>query len=338
LTYTSPTPVDFPSPVLVYSADDISGLFNGVQTVFELTRGGYALPATQLNTSGVFVFLGGVAQLPNTSYTIQLTSGGLPLPRIQFTEAPPKGASCDIRIVTSDDSQESIEVVNLIATPAFDGIVTAFALSPFEPTVSNLNSFVFLGGVEQNPFGLTQTSGAYSITTTAATSELNFIGGSPLAGTTLDIRAILSGSRYRDAGVSTVFVASADDIAPLFDGTKTTFPLEIDGISLDPVKVNSQNMFVSLGGVMQIPIANAGDPLAGNAYRVQLNSVSNTLEITFATVPLSGCTCNIRVVTSDEFITCPLPGSLTDSALTSGPGIEVNSNNQIINIDPGLIG
>jgi hypothetical protein len=124
----------------------------------------------------------------------------------------------------------------------------------------------------------------------------------------------------------------------LFDSTKTTFPLEIDGISLDPVKVNSQNMCVSLGGVMQIPIANAGDPLAGNAYTVRLNTISNILEITFATPPLIGSTCNIRVVTSDEFITCPLPNSLTDVALTSGPGIEVNSNNQIINIDPGLIG
>ena len=338
LTYTSPTPVDFPSPVLVYSADDISGLFDDVTTVFDLTRGGYPLPATQLTTSGVFVFIGGVAQLPNVSYTIQLTSGGLPLPRIQFTEAPPEGASCDIRIVSSDDSQASVEVVTLTATPSFDGIVSSFALAPGEPAVSNLNSFVFLGGVEQNPFGLTQTSAAYNITTTPTTSELSFIGGSPLQGTSLNIRAILSGARYRNAGVSTVFVSSADDIAPLFDNTKTTFPLEIDGISLDPVKVNSQNMFVSLGGVMQIPIANAGDPLAGNAYTVKLNTISNILEITFATAPLSGSTCNIRVVTSDEFITCPLPGSLTDVALTSGPGIEVNADNQIINIDPGLIG
>jgi len=260
------------------------------------------------------------------------------VPRIQFAEAPPRGASCDIRVVTSDDFEDSIEVVTLTATPGFDGIVTAFALSPVEPTVSDLNSFVFLGGVEQNPFGITQTSSAYSITATGTTSELNFIGGSPLANTTLDIRAILSGSRFRNANISTVFVSSVDDIAPLFDNTKTTFPLNILGLSLDPVKVNAQNMFVSLGGVMQIPIANAGDPLAGNAYTVQLNTVSKILEITFATAPLMGATCNIRVVTSDEFITCPLPPSLQDSALRNGPGLEVNSKNQIIKIDPGLIG
>jgi hypothetical protein len=267
-----------------------------------------------------------------------LTSGGLSIPRIQFSEAPPKKASCDIRIVTSDDSQDSIEVASFTITPNFDGLVSAFTLSPAEQSISNLNSFVFLGGVEQNPYGLAQTSGAYSIATTPTTSELNFIGGAPQQGTTLNIRAILSGPRYRNAGISTVFVSSADDIAPLFDNTKTTFPLEIDGLSLDPVKVNSQNMFVSLGGVMQIPIANAGDPLAGNAYTVRLNSVSNTLEITFAVAPAAGSTCNIRVVTSDEFITCPLPATLGDTTLRDGPGIGVNIDNQIVSIDPGVIG
>jgi hypothetical protein len=338
LTYASPPTVDFPSPVLVYSVDDISGSFDGSATIFDLTRGGYPIPGSQLFTTSVFVFVGGAAQLPYISYSIQLTPDGLPLPRIQFTEAPPAGASCDIRVVTSDDSEESIQVVTLSATPGFDGAISAFALAPADPTLSNLNSFVFLGGVEQNPFGLAQTSASYNITGTPTTSELSFIGGSPLAGTTLDIRAILSGSRYRSAGISTVFVASADDVAPLFDNTRTTFPLEIGGLSLDPVKVNSQNMFVSLGGVMQIPIANAGDPLAGNAYTVQLNTISNILEITFAAPPLTGSTCNIRVVTSDEFITCPLPNSLTNMTLKDGPGIVTNSDNQIVSIDPGLIG
>ena len=89
---------------------------------------------------------------------------------------------------------------------------------------------------------------------------------------------------------------------------------------------------------MQIPIANAGDPLAGNAYTVQLNTISNILEITFAAPPLTGSTCNIRVVTSDEFITCPLPNSLTNMTLKDGPGIVTNSDNQIVSIDPGLIG
>jgi hypothetical protein len=151
------------------------------------------------------------------------------------------------------------------------------------------------------------------------------------------MRGILSGSRYRSAGVSTVFVSSTDDIAPLFNNTLRTFPLEIDGVALDPTKVNAQNMFVSLGGVIQIPVPQVGDPLAGNAYTVGLNPTTGALEITFAVPPLINTTCNIRVITSDEFLTCPLPPGLLDTSLQDGPGIEINDLNQIVSIDPGLI-
>jgi hypothetical protein len=96
-------------------------------------------------------------------------------------------------------------------------------------------------------------------------------------------------------------------------------------------------MFVSLGGVMQIPVAQAGDPLAGLAYTVAVNTVSKVLEITFATPPAIGTTCNIRVIASDEFLTCPIPEELLNTSLQDGPGIVMNDKNQIIGIDPGLI-
>jgi hypothetical protein len=96
-------------------------------------------------------------------------------------------------------------------------------------------------------------------------------------------------------------------------------------------------MFVSLGGVMQIPVANEGNPPAGNAYTVQTNPNTKILEITFANPPAVGTTCNIRVVTSDEFITCPLPDSFLSNTLQDGPGIITDDLNRIINIDPGLI-
>jgi hypothetical protein len=259
------------------------------------------------------------------------------VPQIIFTEPPLQGTSCDIRIVTSDDEQQTLEVIPFTPSPAFDGIQSSFTLSPNVPSLSDLNSFVFLGGVEQNPAGLTQTSSAYTISTSGPSTSLTFIGGSPQAGTVTDIRGIVSGERYRQAGISTVFVSSADDIAPLFNNTQTTFALEIDGVSLDPTRVNAQNMFVSLGGVMQMPVASVGNPLAGNAYTVSVNSVTKVLEITFAQPPLTGTTCNIRVITSDEFITCPLPDNFFDTALQDGPGILVNTDNQIISIDPGVI-
>ena len=336
--YKSPDPVVFPNPVLVYSTDDISGDFDGSLTTFPLTRGTYPIPSSQLSTFGVFVFLGGVVQKPGEAYTIQGESAGLVVPQIVFSEAPAAGTSCDIRIVSSDDEQETVEVIPFVLGPAFDGVQTSFAVSPDLTSLTNLNSFVFLGGVEQNPSGVNQTSAAYTIDSSSGASTLSFIGGAPQAGTTLDFRGILSGSRYRNAEVSTVFVSSVDDIAPLFNNTQRTFALEIDGVPLDPTKVNAQNMFVSLGGVMQIPVAQTGNPLAGLAYTVAQNPVSKALEITFATPPAIGTTCNIRVITSDEFLTCPLPPELLDTTLQDGPGIVINENNQIIEIDSGLIG
>ena len=336
-SYRSPDPIVFPNPVLVYSTDDISGSFDGTTQVFDLTRGGYPIPSTQLSTYGLFVFLGGVVQQPGFSYSVQESTSGLAVPQIVFTEAPLDGTSCDIRIVTTDDENETLEVVPFALGPNFDGTQITFTISPNTPALNNLNSFVFLGGVEQNPAGSNQTSSAYSIQFTTGENTLSFIGGSPQAGTTLDMRGILSGSRYRSAGVSTVFVSSVDDIAPLFNNTRSTFELEIDGVPLDPTKVNSQNMFVSLGGVMQIPVAQTGNPLAGLAYTVAVNVISKVLEITFATPPAIGATCNIRVIASDEFLTCPIPESLLNTTLEDGPGIIVNDKNQIIGIDTGLI-
>ena len=336
--YTSPEPVVLPNPVLVYSTDDISGEFDGSRQVFDLTRGGFAIPTSQLTTFGVFVFLGGVVQKPGEAYVIQGEQAGLTIPQIVFSEAPLAGTSCDIRIVTSDDDNDTMEVVPFSLDPNFDGVQTSFTVAPNIPSLTNLNSFVFLSGVEQNPSGLTQTSAAYTIDSSSGTSTLSFIGGAPQAGTVLDMRGILSGSRYRNASVSTVFVSSADDIAPLFNNTDRTFPLTIGGLPLDPNKVSAQSMFVSLGGVMQVPVEQEGNPLAGLAYSVGLNSVTKILEITFAIPPATGSTCNIRVITSDEFLTCPIPPELLNTDLQVGPGVTVNDNNQIIDIDSGLIG
>jgi hypothetical protein len=203
--------------------------------------------------------------------------------------------------------------------------------------LSNLNSFLFLGGVEQNPAGVNQTSSAYNLQFVNGAYELTFIGGAPSQNTVLDFRGILSGSRYRNSGISTVFVSSVDDIAPLFTNTRVKFELKINGVPLDPTKVNAQNMFVSLGGVMQIPGPQIGSTLAGSTYTVAVNTVTKVLEITFATPPAVGLTCNIRVVASDEFLSCPLPPGLLNTTLQDGPGVVTNELGQIIEIDSGLI-
>jgi hypothetical protein len=342
--YQSPTEVPFPTQVLVYSTDDISGLFDGTRNIFPLERGGYSIPTSQISTTGLFVFIGGVLQIPNTgsnsdiaSYEVIRSGSGL-IPEILFYEAPPADASCDIRVVTSDDDNQTLEVVTFTLLPAFDDVTGTFSISPALTQVTNLNSFVFLGGVEQNPFGDNQESAAYTISLDQGEPKLTFIGGSPQEGTTFNMRGILSGSQYRDAAVQAVYVTSTDDISPLFDDVTKVFPLTVNDRQLDPTIVNSENMFVSLGGVMQIPFAQEGDPLAGLAYTVGVNPLSGLLSITFATAPLVGTTCNIRVVTSSEFITCPLPNSLLMGDVKVGPGVGVNFESQLTNLDSGLIG
>ena len=335
--YTSPDVVDFPNPVLVYSTDDISGLFNGTSQTFSLTRGGYSVPSSQLSEYGVFVFLGGVAQKPGEAYVIQTNSSSTLLPVIQFSEAPLPGTSCDIRIITSDDQDETLKVVSFTLSPSFNSVQSTFQVAPEAVGLTNLNSFFFLGGIEQNPFGVNQTSGAYFVNNPSSDTTLSFIGGAPYENTVTDLRGVVTGNKYMTSGISTVFVSSVDDIAPLFNGALQTFALTINNDPLDATKVYSQNMFVSLGGVMQIPVSQEGNPLSGLAYTVAINQSTSELEITFAVAPVAGTTCNIRVVTSDEFLTCPLPPQLTDTTLKDGPGIKIDEKNQIISIDPGLI-
>jgi hypothetical protein len=130
---------------------------------------------------------------------------------------------------------------------------------------------------------------------------------------------------------------STDEISNQFDGVKTSFPLTLNGVPLNPFIVNSENIFVNLGGVMQIPIANAGSTLMGIAYTVRVNPLSQALEIVFATGPLFGTSCNIRVISQEELITCPLPEQLISNTLKVGPGVEISPTGELIGIDPGII-
>jgi hypothetical protein len=343
VVYASPTPIDYPAPVLVYSVDDLTPQFTGVynpstgqvtgQTSFELKRGGYRIPASQLSNFGVLVFLGGVAQLPVTAYTINGSE-------IIFTEPPLVGTACDIRVITTDDQNKTLEVVPFAIGAPFNGSNVDFPLTPDLEGLTNGNSLVFLGGVLQDPLGPpTQTDFAYTVVNgTGGGLSISFIGAAPQKGTTIDVRGVLSGNIYRTAGVPIVFMSSTDEISDKFDGARTAFPLAIDGVSLDAFKVNSENMLVNLGGVMQIPIANAASSQLGLAYSVGVNPSSQVLEITFAVPPTFGTTCNIRVLSQDEFITCPLPELLINQNLKAGPGVETSIDGELIGLDEGLIG
>jgi hypothetical protein len=331
---------EYPNSILTYSTDDISGLFDGYKTSFDLTRGGLLIPSSQLSVNGLFVTLGGVMQIPGQAYTLGTTHSGKVLPHILFTDAPPAGTSCDIRVVTSDDNEKTLQVVSLTPSETFDGTQSTFALSPLNSGIDNNNSFIFLSGVAQTPFGSGHPKPAYVINSTTEQTDLSFIGGAPFEGISYDFRAIVSGSRFRQSSYPIVNVISVDDISVFFDGATTSFPLYVDNTPLNPSLVNAENMFVTLGAVIQIPHQVAGDPLSGNAYIVQVDEVTKILEITFAAPPLPDTSCTIRVISSEpkDFVTCPLPPALQDQFVKAGVGITVNENNEIIKIDPNLIG
>lgn len=332
----TPEPINYPNPVLIYSADDISGSFDGVTTTFDLTRGGLPIPVSQLSNSGIFVTLGGVMQIPGQAYAL-VEVGGLITPQIQFSAAPDAGLSCDIRVVSSDDNERTVEVVTYATGVPFDGSQSSFPISPGNTGIDNNNSFIFLSGVAQMPFGMGQPDPSYTITNLGLTSTLNFLAGAPPAGVDYDFRAIVSGQNFRNGGLSTVYVTSVDDISTFFDGTTKTFPLFVNNDPVDPNTVSAESIFVILGAVVQIPHIVEGNPLAGNAYTLGVNPATSVLEITFAAAPQLGTTCNIRVISSEEIIVCPLPQALQDPTLRAGDGVTINENNQIVSIDPGLI-
>jgi hypothetical protein len=234
-----------------------------------------------------------------------------------------------------------MEVVTFDLDAPFDGGTAVFNLTPAEPELGNGNSLVFLGGVLQDPSGPpVQVDPAYMITSSIGGSpNLSFIGAAPLAGTTVDVRGILSGALYRSSGIPVVYMSSTDEISPDFDGARTVFPLTISGDPIDATKVNAENMFVNVGGVIQIPIENSAAVDISLSYSVSVNPVTQQMEITFASPPLPGTTCNIRILTQDEFITCPLPDLLTSGGvLRVGPGVEAGPDGSLEGLDEGLIG
>ena len=276
--------------------------------------------------------------MPGDAYNLAVV-GGLVTNKIVFTGPPPAGASCDVRIVTSDDDNKTLEVVSYTTATPFDGIQSNFLLSPDDTGIDNTNSFIFLSGVAQMPLGSGHPTPAYTIVSLGITSTLSFVSGAPQNGLSYDFRAILSGPAYRNAAFPSVYIISADDISGYFDNITTSFPLYINNVPIDSNIVNAENMFVTLGAVIQIPHNVDGDPLSGNAYTVQVNAITNLLEITFAEPPLIGTTCNIRIIANQEIIVCPLPTILAGgTVLRAGDGIIANEQGQIVQIESGLIG
>jgi len=312
--YETPSFPEFPAQVVVYSADDISSQFDGALTTFNLTTGGVPIPLGQLSTASTLVSLGAVTQTPFTAYSIVDS-------QIIFSFAPPVGAVCDIRVITSEDSQKTLTAYTFNLTPSFDGVrsiftaTTAGSITAATP-IDDKNLFVFLGGVEQVP------GDAYYVTRIDASVFEIYFTEAPLPNTTVDIRCFTTGEYWVNQAVFPVEVYSLDDISGSFNGAQKTFQLTSGGSPINPAVVNTENLFVSVGGAIQLP---------GTSYTVTGN------QITFGDAPLTGTTSNLRILTNAEFLTCPRANGDGD-ILRWGPGLILTLANSLIGMDSGDFG
>lgn len=307
--------VEFPGQVVVYMADDISESFDNVNTSFQLKRGGITLPLNQLSTYSLWVQLGGVTQTPEVSYTISSDV-------LTFSDPPPEGATCDVRIVTSEDNNKTLIVVPLdFPNSEIDGVRSIFTLTS-EIDISSLdintaNTIVILGGVEQLP------SSAYSISRVGPQSlQITFTGPLPEV-SSIDIRAICSGSFWSEQGIFPVAVYSLDEITPEFTNVgQTTFRLTYQGQPINPSLVNTDNLLVSLGGAMQVPLHKVSTETVG-AYEVSLNSDGEAI-IIFQEAPLQNTTSDLRIITNAEFLPCVNGRGESSGFLKWGPSVIKN--------------
>ena len=303
--------VEFPNQVVVYSVDDISDQFNGLKTNFELTRGGLSIPVTQLSNNSIIVLLGGAEQIAGVNYELNFNE-------IVFATPPVGGLTCNIRVITSEDNEQTLIVAPLkIKNDAtFDGVQFQFDLVSADLTIDlsqlvidNNNTFVFVGGVEQIPnFG--GNPNAYTLGRVDKDTVSIIFTEAPAAGLSYDIRAVCSASYWSSRSIYPVEVYCLNDVSGGFNGAQMVFDLTYGtpAAPVNPATINTQNLFVAVGGSMQLP---------GIDYIVQGST------IIFATPPTSGLTSNLRVVTNAEFLTCPQSNLYSGSFLNWGPSIVI---------------
>jgi hypothetical protein len=311
--------VEFPSQVVVYSVDDISGGFNGSNITFNLTRAGLAIPPTQLKAESMFVILGAVVQKPNVDYRID----GNQITFLGQGSAPLAGTLCNIRVFTSVDSEKTLISVPFDLEEEFDGTNTIFTAYSPSIDITNLdinsnNTFIILGGVEQIPlaqcYGTGQVPWAYSLEKNSNGKLTITFNGAPPVNTTIDIRSVCTASYWASRSVYPVAVYSLDSISGLFDGARVIFDLTYQGKTVSATSVTEENLIVSLGGAVQVPGV-------GKSYTVENSQIifSDAVD-----APKPGTTINLRVITNAEFINCPIQGKYAGNFLEWGPGLVIS--------------
>ena len=135
---------------VVQRLDDISGLFDGVRIAFPLTINGENVIA---NSNQLLIVLNGVAQTPNTSFTVEGDS-------IVFSEPPAPPASVKYAIVTIEqiDTVRMVFPVNNDGATIFSGIYPSAGntvvgiTSGARMTVTSIDGGDILGFITQGVF------------------------------------------------------------------------------------------------------------------------------------------------------------------------------------------
>ena len=122
-----------------------------------------------------------------------------------------------------------------------------------------------------------------------------------------------NGTVWTSIGISTTRVANIrelDDISSGFDGSETAFTMAVGGAGVSPV--TSQQMLISLGGVMQNP--NQDFSVAGT-------------QLTFTTAPISGLSFFGIILGTDLTLNTIPDGSITFAKMASGaPRFDTSGN------------
>ena len=313
--FIDPPLVEFPGQVVAYTTDNISGRFDGSLTSFPLTKGGLEIPSSHIDANSMWVQLGGIVQKPNDNYT---TSGN----SIVFFAPPLEGVDCDIRVITSEDSSKTLVSVPLTLTEPPNGAKSVFNLASAIDTskldINSGNTIIILGGVSQLPLN------SYSISrdSNSGILQVTFSGELP-EGVTVDIRSICSGKYWSTQGIFPVAVYPLDDISPEFyTAGQTSFELTYGGKPVDPSLVNTENLLVSIGGAMQLPLY-VQEGVTKGAYEVSTNAQGKAV-IIFQEPPPSGATSDLRVVTNAEFLPCVNGKGQKGGFLKWGPSLVLN--------------
>tara|TARA_B100000287_G_scaffold27955_2_gene26464 strand:- start:1938 stop:2816 length:879 start_codon:yes stop_codon:yes gene_type:complete len=122
-----------------------------------------------------------------------------------------------------------------------------------------------------------------------------------------------NGTVWTSIGISTTRVANIrelDDISSGFDGSETEFTMSVGGAGVSPV--TSQQMLISLGGVMQNP--NQDFSVAGT-------------KLTFTTAPISGLSFFGIILGTDLTLNTIPDGSVTYAKMGTGaPRFDLSGN------------